>query len=91
MVKKLVKAGSIDKFLSSVLHVEPNDDDYIKVSRKLIRLRFKHDFPFWAATLVYIHNKKAGKDVLFHWRGKAKGTELKSIERHAAPLQQLTL
>ena len=27
MVKKLVKAGSIDKFLSSVLHVEPNDDD----------------------------------------------------------------
>ena len=65
MVKKLVKAGSIDKFLSSVLHVEPNDDDYIKVSRKLIRLRFKHDFPFWAATLVYIHNKKAGKDVLF--------------------------
>ena len=62
MVKKLVKAGSIDKFLSSVLHVEPNDDDYIKVSRKFIRLRFKHDFPFWAATLVYIHNKKAGKD-----------------------------
>ena len=30
MVKKLVKAGSIDKFLSSVLHVEPNEDDFIK-------------------------------------------------------------
>lgn len=65
LVKKLVKAGSIDKFLSSVLHVEPNEDDYIKVSRTLIRLRFKHDFPFWTATLVYIHNKDAGKDVLF--------------------------
>ena len=64
-VKKLVKAGSIDKFLSSELHVEPNEDDYIKVSRTLIRLRFKHDFPFWTATLVYIHNKDAGKDVLF--------------------------
>lgn len=64
-VKKLVKAGSIDKFLSSVMHVEPNDDDFIKVSRTLIRLRFKHDFPFWTATLVYIHNKDAGKDVLF--------------------------
>ncbi len=64
-VKKLVKAGSIDKFLSSVMHVEPNDDDYIKVSRTLIRLRYKHDFPFWTATLVYIHNKDAGKDVLF--------------------------
>lgn len=65
LVKKLVKAGSIDKFLSSVIHVEPNDDDFIKVSRTLIRLRFKHDFPFWTATLVYIHNKDAGKDVLF--------------------------
>lgn len=64
-VKKLVKAGSIDKFLSSVLHVEPNEDDHTKVSRMLIRLRFKHDFPFWTATLVYIHNKDAGKDVLF--------------------------
>lgn len=65
LVKKLVKAGSIDKFLSSVMHVEPNDDDFIKVSRTLIRLRFKHDFLFWTATLVYIHNKDAGKDVLF--------------------------
>ena len=65
LVKKLVKAGSIDKFLSSVMHVEPNDDDFIKVSRTFIRLRYKHDFPFWTATLVYIHNKDAGKDVLF--------------------------
>ena len=65
LVKKLVKAGSIDKFLSSMMHVEPNDDDFIKVSRTLIRLRYKHDFPFWTATLVYIHNKDAGKDVLF--------------------------
>lgn len=65
LVKKLVKAGSINKFLSSVMHVEPNDDEFIKVSRTLIRLRFKHDFPFWTATLVYIHNKDAGKDVLF--------------------------
>lgn len=65
LVKKLVKAGSIDKFLSSVMHVEPNDDDFIKVSRTFIRLRCKHDFPFWTATLVYIHNKDAGKDVLF--------------------------
>lgn len=65
LVKKLVKAGFIDKFLSSVMHVEPNDDDFIKVSRTLIRLRYKNDFPFWTATLVYIHNKDAGKDVLF--------------------------
>ena len=65
LVKKLVKVGSINAFLSDVLHVEPNHDDYTKTSRQFIRLRYKHDFPFWAATLVYIHNKKAGNDVLF--------------------------
>ncbi len=31
------------------------------------------------------------KDDVFHWRGKAKGTELKTLVRHAAPLQQLEL
>lgn len=29
------------------------------------------------------------KDDIFEWRGKAKGTELKVIKRHAAPLQVL--
>ncbi len=29
------------------------------------------------------------KDDIFEWRGKAKGTELKAIKRHAAPLQVL--
>lgn len=67
-VRKLVKAGSIDKFLSDVLHVEPNEIDHDKVAEKLIRLRYRHDFPFWAATLVWIHNKDAGSDVLFRLR-----------------------
>lgn len=67
-VSKLVKAGSIDRFLSDVLHVEPNDTDHDKVSEKFIRLRYRHDFPFWAATLVWIHNKDAGSDVLFRLR-----------------------
>lgn len=64
-VKKLIKAGSIDVFLKNEMDVEPNHDDYTKVSREFIRIRFKHDFTFWAATLVKIHNKNAGKDVLF--------------------------
>lgn len=67
-VGKLIKAGSIDKFLSNVMHVEPNDIDHDKVAEKFIRLRYRHDFPFWAATLVWIHNKDAGADVLFRLR-----------------------
>lgn len=64
-IKKLIKCGSIDKFLSEELNVEPNDIDHEKVSNKLIRLRYKHDFAFWAASLVYIKNKGGGPDVLF--------------------------
>ena len=44
-VSKLVEAGSIDRFLSDVLHVEPNDTDHDKVSEKFIRLRYRQDFP----------------------------------------------
>ena len=64
-VRKLLKCGSIDRFLSDVLNVETNETDHEKVSNKLIRLRYKHDFAFWAATLVYIKNKGGGEDVLF--------------------------
>ena len=30
------------------------------------------------------------KDDVFNWRGKAKGTEMKMLERHSAPLQKLS-
>ena len=30
------------------------------------------------------------KNDVFNWRGKAKGTEIKVLERHAPPLQQLS-
>ena len=30
------------------------------------------------------------KNDIFVWRGKAKGTELKNIKRHEAPLQKIT-
>lgn len=65
LVSKLSKCGSIDKFLSEELNVEPNDIDHEKVADKLIRLRYRHDFAFWAASLVYIKNKGGGPDVLF--------------------------
>lgn len=65
LVQKLVKAGSIKAFVENVLHDVASEENCTCVSRTFIRLRFKHDFPFWAASLVYIHNKKGGQDVLF--------------------------
>ena len=68
LVAKLVRAKSINKFLSSVLKVEPNETDRAKVAEQWIRIRCKYDFPFWAASFVYIHNKSGGDDVLFRLR-----------------------
>lgn len=67
-VAKLVSAGSIDMFLEKVLHTKPNDIDRHKVSEAFIRLRYRYDFAFWAASTVWIHNKDAGNDVLFRLR-----------------------
>ena len=68
-VRKLVGAGTIERFLSCVLGVEPNPSDASKVATQLIRLRYRHDFPFWCATLVKVKKKGGGDDVLFRlWR-----------------------
>lgn len=65
LIQKIVGAGSISKFLSDVLGVTPNPSDASKVSTQLIRLRYRHDFPFWCATLVKVKKKGGGDDVLF--------------------------
>lgn len=71
LVKQLAKAGSIKKFLENISDVDVLRDevsyqeDRLKVIEQFVRLRYKHDFPFWAASLVYIKAKGGGDDVLF--------------------------
>ena len=65
LVEQVVECGSIDEFLSQKLNVEPSDEERHKVVDQLVRVRCKHDFPFWAAMFVYIKNKGGGNDVLF--------------------------
>ena len=45
--------------------VEDNQDDRLKVIEQFVRIRSREDFPFWAATFVYIKAKGGGEDVLF--------------------------
>lgn len=68
LVAQLSSSGSIAAFLTNVLGVTPCESDRAKVADQLIRIRCRFDFPFWAATLVWIHNKDAGADVLFRLR-----------------------
>ncbi len=66
LVKLIVKHGSIIKFLREEMNMEkPSSSDTHKVVEQFVRLRFRYDFAFWAAVLVYIKNKGGGEDVLF--------------------------
>lgn len=65
LVRQLVKCGSVAAFLSGKLETEPTASERLKVVEQFVRVRCLHDFPFWAATFVYIKNKGGGNDVLF--------------------------
>lgn len=48
LVRQLVEAGSIAKFLTDYMGVEDNPDDRLKVIEQFVRIRSREDFPFWA-------------------------------------------
>lgn len=65
LVKKLVKAGSVRRFITDILKVEYTEEDKNKVIEQFVRIRIKHDFCFWAAFYVYIKRKGGGEDIRF--------------------------
>ena len=64
-VKSLSKAGSVDAFILDALMLPVTDEARDKVVEEFIRIRQKHDYPFWAAMFAYIKRKGGGTDVLF--------------------------
>lgn len=65
IVRQLHEAMTLGAFARKWLGVEPTDDVVELVVEQFIRVRVKYDFPFWAATYVYIKRKGGGDDVLF--------------------------
>jgi hypothetical protein len=69
LIKKIIEAGSIKAFINAQKEIYPDDygdaSDRLKVIEQFVRIRYKHDFPFWAASLVYIKTKGGGDDILF--------------------------
>ena len=64
LIKLIIKYG-IRGFIEDVLHAEYNEMEREKVINQFTRIRYKYDFAFWAAMIVYIKNKGGGDDVLF--------------------------
>lgn len=66
LVRSLVRHGGIAGFLTRELGEEATEQNREAVIDRFVRLRSLHDFPFWAATFVYIKNKEVGEpDCLF--------------------------
>lgn len=66
MVAKLKKAGYLSEFIRKHLKEEPTPEAIEKTTEAFIRLRIRHDFPFWAAMLIYIQSKEPGEgEILF--------------------------
>ena len=65
LVKALKEQGSVDALITNTLKLPVTEDAREKVIEEFMRLRSKYDFPFWAATFVYIKRKGGGSDVLF--------------------------
>lgn len=65
LVRRILKAKTIRAFIETVLRKEYTKEDALKVVEQFVRVRFRHDYAFWAAMTAYIKNKGGGDDILF--------------------------
>ena len=63
LVRQLVEAGSVDRFIKDI---GASADDRDSIIEQFIRVRIRHDFAFWAALTIYILSKEPGQgEILF--------------------------
>lgn len=77
LVKALKKDGSVDGLITSTLGMDVSPDAREMVIAQFTRLRCRYDFPFWAATFVFIKRKGGGNDCLF----RLTCPQMKFVER----------
>ncbi len=72
LVRQVVRRGSIAAWLGQDYGTDGSDADggewdamVNDVAEQLVRIRMKHDFPFWAYCFVQIHPKGEGDDIPF--------------------------
>lgn len=61
LVAKIIKAGSLKAFFNKQFPtLTYSDAERAKIINQFIRIRIRHDFPFWAASYIYVKNKEPG-------------------------------
>lgn len=61
LVRKLAEYGDLDRFISETINEDYTEEDRLKVIDAFVRVRSRHDFPFWAVTFVTIQSKEPGE------------------------------
>lgn len=66
LVKRVVKAGSVEAFYRSLgMEDAYTEAEYAYIVKDLMRIRCRYDFAFWAVMYVLISNKLGGDDIHF--------------------------
>ena len=93
LVRQLVEAGSIKRFLEEYMNTEYSDEDKEKVIEQFVRIRVKHDFAFWAAMYVFIKQKGGGEDVHFRLNRPQRKLIMRFERRrlHGKPIRLILL
>lgn len=92
-VQKLQKAGTLKKFIKEYAQLPYIKEVVDKVVEQFVRIRNKYDYPFWAATFVYIKRKGGGRDVLFRlYRPQRRLVErLEKMRKAGKPIRLIIL
>ena len=93
LVKALAKAGTVKELIKSELDLPLTNDAFEKVVAEFTRLRSKYDFPFWAATFVFIKQKGGGRDVLFRltYPQRKFADRLENLRKNNKPIRLVML
>lgn len=66
LVKGIVKYGSMREYAKRELDIKDFDDaTRLKFIDEFVRIRYRYDFCFWCAVLVFIKKKGGGDDIRF--------------------------
>lgn len=92
-IKKLVSAGSVKDFyakhLSSITPYTSAEKE--KVISQFLRIRIKHDFPFWCVLYIYVLSKNPGEGEIHFRLNRAQRKLVEKLESMRAKNKPIRL
>ena len=79
-IRRLMRYKTINAFIEKYLKLEVTIENRDLVIEQFVRLRIKHDFPFWAATFVKIKPKKPGP-LIYFWLNRPQRILVEKLEK----------